>query len=365
MGSNNTTRPMSIRRSTARDGVHRRRRLLLLGTIATVVALSACGGDDDASTSENAALDASGADEPASEPGDAYVVTAEEAPQTAGDTDNSGFDLGVVGREVIIEMQVTMSSDDIQRTVASITANASTLGGGVASSDVDFGDRSDPNGSQGYAVLVVKVPPESVDRLLSGLDSSGEVLRINQSAQDVTEQLVDLDVRIDNAAESVANVRKFMDQTENLSELVALEGELTRRQTELEQLEAQQRNLSDRVALSTVTIEVVPTSSVPEPVDDSNSIGDAFRNGWEAFTSFLFGIAYVLATLLPFLVVGAIGLVVISWLVRRYNGRPDDSRSAHDSSGPHDESVRSEPDLVSAGASVLPPPADETANPDG
>ena len=117
-------------------------------------------------------------------------------------------------------------------------------------------------------MLVVKVPPQSVDSLLAGLDDTGTVQSINQSAQDVTEQLIDLDVRIDNARQSVANVREFMDRTENLNELVALEGELTRRQTDLEQLEAQQRNLSDRVALSTVTIEVVPTASVPEPIDD-------------------------------------------------------------------------------------------------
>ena len=126
---------------------------------------------------------------------------------------------------------------------------------------------------------------------------------INQSAQDVTEQLVDLDVRISNARQSVANVREFMDRTENLNELVALEGELTRRQTDLERLEAQQRNLSDRVALSTITIEVVPTASVPEPVDDdADTIGDAFRTGLGRVRRLRSSaIGFVLAVALPFL----------------------------------------------------------------
>ena len=127
-------------------------------------------------------------------------------------------------------------------------ANASALGGGVACSNIDYEDQTDGD-NDGFAMLVVKVPPEGIDRLLAGLDDTGTVRSISQSAQDVTEQLVDLDVRIGNVWESVANVREFMDRTENLKDLVVLEGELTRRQTDLERLEAQQRNLSDRPAL--------------------------------------------------------------------------------------------------------------------
>ena len=51
-----------------------------------------------------------------------------------------------------------------------------------------------------YANLVVKVPPEGEDRLLAGLDDTGTVLSISRSAQDVTEQLIDLDARIGTAS---------------------------------------------------------------------------------------------------------------------------------------------------------------------
>jgi hypothetical protein len=228
---------------------------------AGALALAACGGDDNDSSSD-ASMEA-----PAEDAGDldasdgGFIGTADA--EIAADSDTGGgFDIGVVGRDVIIEMHV-VSSDNVQRTVSSIMAQASALGGGVASSDVNYGNQGRFGDDQGYAVLVVKVPPESVDSLLAELDDTATVQSINQSAQDVTEQLIDLDVRISNARQTVANVRDFMDRTENLNELVTLEGELTRRQTELERLEAQQRNLSDRVALSTVTIEVVPTESVP------------------------------------------------------------------------------------------------------
>ncbi len=301
--------------------------------LAGALALTACGGDDDSSTADLAeSMEPEATAEETSDFGGGFVASAGSGDSgAAADRDEAvrpeqgddGFDIGVIGRDVIIEMRVVVSSDDIERTVASVMAAASTLGGGVASSDVNYGN-DEMTGSRGFAVLVVKVPPESVDRLLSGLDDTGTVQSINQSAQDVTEQLVNLDVRIQNARQSVDNVRAFMDRTENLQELVTLESELTRRQTDLEQLEAQQRNIADRVALSTVTIEVVPTASVPETIteeDADDGIGDAFRSGWEAFAALLFGIGFVFAATLPFLVSGVL-LALVAWMiVRRRDAR--------------------------------------------
>ncbi len=323
MGSKHTPRN---RRAPRRGPVS----LILIGALA----LTACSGsDDDAATAgtesvadestfEEVADVASGANAGGLLAADDTTAESAERPGQA----DGGFDIGVVGRDVVIEMRVVLSSDDIQRAVASIMANAATLGGGVASSDVNYGNAG-VGGSEGYAVLVVKVPPGSVDRLLSGLDDSGTVQSINQSAQDVTEQLVNLDVRIQNARQSVANVREFMDRTENLIELVTLEAELTRRQTELEQLEAQQRNISDRVQLSTITIEVVPTASIPDAVaEQDRSIADAFRSGWDAFVTVLFGIGIVLAATLPFLI-SSLLLVLVAWMIirrrdDRLGGRP-------------------------------------------
>ena len=228
-----------------------------------------------------------------------------------------GIAIGAIGRDVIVEIQVSMSSDDVQRAVATITARASALGGGVASSNVDYGDPNAPETASAFATLVVKVPPDRVEQLVGGLDDSGTVRSITQSAQDVTDQLVDLDVRIANARQSVTNVRGFMDRTEDLTELVTLESELTRRQTELEQLEAQQRNLSDRVALSTITIGIVSSASVPEPEPDRDGIGGAFADGWSAFVALLYGVLVAFAVLAPFLATGALIAAVAWWLLRR------------------------------------------------
>ena len=51
----------------------------------------------------------------------------------------------------------------LARLLEQFTADASRLGGGVASSEIDYGDPSSEKPNQGYAILTVKVPPDRVD----------------------------------------------------------------------------------------------------------------------------------------------------------------------------------------------------------
>lgn len=302
--------------------------------------LAGCGGDADEDSAELSSDAAPATIEASAEASDGEVLAEAAAPMAATDLSvqpgverPADVDFGSIGRDVIVEMHVSMHSDDIARTVASISAQAAALGGGIASSDIDYGTRvlPAPNAPAesaeepatvdgGYAVLVVKVPPASVNNLLDGLADSGTVVAVNQSATDVTDQLVDLDVRIANARASVENVRGFMEQTTNLGELVSLESELTRRQTELEQLEAQQRNLADRVSLSTLTIEVRPTPATADAsevaAEPDEGIADAFRTGWDAFVGAVFAVAFVVAVLAPFLAVALI-IFLIAWMIGR------------------------------------------------
>lgn len=288
---------------------------------ALALTLAACGGDDE----ESAAVTFDAAAETFEEAGDAQLAVGEGAPATVAPEPAATepgieptIELGAVGRDVIVEMYVIMSSPDLPRSVAQITARAASLGGGIASSTVDYGDPALVNPPNAYAILVVKVPPEAVDRLIGDLADAGTVRSLEQSAQDVTDQLVDLEVRIANARQSVDNVRGFMERTQNLTELVTLEAELTRRQTELEQLEAQQRNLTDRVALSTITIEVRPETSLPAP-DARGGIRGAFADGWDAFVTVVRGGVIVVAVLAPFLVTGGLLALGLWWAYRRWS----------------------------------------------
>ena len=137
------------------------------------------------------------------------------------------------------------------------------------------------------------------------LDAVGDVQSFVQQGEDVTDQLTDLDTRITNQRASVARIRELHATATDVEAIVRIEGELTNRETALEQLLAMQASLQGRVAMSTLTIDITETpaaaATTDEGDDDGTTIGDALGAGWSAFAGALFAIALVLTAAMPFL----------------------------------------------------------------
>jgi hypothetical protein len=290
---------------------------LVLGGLT---ACSADADDDSAATFEEQA-ERTVADAPASD--DASAGGSSVGSAGGGLAETGGFDLDAIGRDLAIELRVSMTTEDLRGAVDGIRRAAAASGGGVVSSDVDYGRHASDDGDDavtGRATLVVKVPPAALDSLLGGLDELGVVTSLQQDAEDVTDRLVDLDVRTRNQRESVERIRELLSGATDLEQIVRLESEMTARQVELERLEAVQQELEARVALSTLTIDIVPETGDVSSTATDEGIGDAFRDGWEAFLTVLFGIALVLAVLTPFIAVVAVA-GAIAWMLVRGRGR--------------------------------------------
>ena len=159
----------------------------------------------------------------------------------------------------------------------------------------------------------------------------GRRVSLTGSTDDVTSQLTDLAARIATARASVESVQALLAQAEDLTDVILLEGELTNRQTVLEQLLAQQRNLQSLVALATVTV-TLSAEPVEEPAPKAepaheDGIGDAFAKGWRAFLTALTAVVLFLGYTGPFLVLLGVALWVTLRVNRRLASRPR-SRSA-------------------------------------
>ena len=178
----------------------------------------------------------------------------------------------------------------------------------------------------GRATLTVKVPPAELGAVLSGLDELGTVLSTDQQAQDVTDQLVDLAVRIRNAEQSVDRVRDFLEATTDLRQMVDLEGELTRRQTDLEQLLATQANLTRTGRAVDADDRRLPGDGGARPGRREPATASATRSdrvGTPSSAS-LFAVGFVLAVLAPFLALAALVLAIAWFVARPRRRRPAD-----------------------------------------
>ncbi len=78
-------------------------------------------------------------------------------------------------------------------------------------------------------------------------------------------QIVDTQSRLATMRVSVARVRGFLDNAKDLTQVVTLEAELTRRESDLEALEAQLASLKGSVARSPVQVSLTTQPAVIVP----------------------------------------------------------------------------------------------------
>ncbi|MEM9514753.1 MAG: DUF4349 domain-containing protein [Actinomycetota bacterium] len=324
---------------TGRSGT----RALALGII-TVVALAACTGDDDDSADDGSA-DTIAAAEFAEEASDASggddVVEAGEDSLGAGDDNLAtggssapsaplGVDLS--GRDLAVEAGVVFATPDVRRAVDEALVAIRTNGGIVFSADVRLDDEQVADDGTvtvpGSGTIVVKVVPQQLDSLIEALDGEiGELLNRTQSSEDVTTQLVDLELRIEVERTSIDQFQALLGAATEIDDIVRIQDLINERTIRLEQLLASERALEERVDQSTLTIDIVyeplavDEAVVAEPTTD-DGLRDALAAGWNAFAAAFFTIAFVLAVLAPFLVVAVIlGGVVWAALIARSRRR--------------------------------------------
>ncbi|MEU6391033.1 DUF4349 domain-containing protein [Streptomyces sp. NPDC046939] len=214
----------------------------------------------------------------------------------------------LTGVHVIRTASLSVRVKDVPDAIDKARTAAEDAGGMVGDERTDR-DRHGHERSR----LTLRVPQEAYEDVLGQLSGSGRLLRRNESAKDVTDQVVDVNSRIATQRASVARVRELMDRATKLSDVVTLEGELSGRQSELEALLAQQASLKDRTTLATITLTLseTPPKAVGDD-DDGPGLLDALAGGWSAFVTALRWVVMAVAAVLPFAAVAAV--LVWAWL---------------------------------------------------
>lgn len=168
--------------------------------------------------------------------------------------------------------------------------------------------------------VVLRVPTDRYEEVLTELEGTGTLIERDTKAEDVTDQVVDVDSRIKTQRSSVARIRELMNRATKLSDVVTLEGELSTRQADLESLLAQQKSLKDRTSLATITLSLSETATKKAEKDDEPGFVDALAGGWNAFVAVFRWLGMALAAILPFAL--ATALVLLVWFRFVHSRRP-------------------------------------------
>ncbi|MDZ4179416.1 MAG: DUF4349 domain-containing protein, partial [Coriobacteriia bacterium] len=206
------------------------------------------------------------------------------APMTRGEVSESsivpspgtGVDAAQVPEDerlLIRRVDMRLRVDEIAAAVDEIRAAVEGRGGTVI--DLNVSTDEEPiyryaetplnDGAPLSGYLTVRVPADALDAFLDDMAAVGTVLREAENQSDVTQEHIDLKARLTNLEATEARLRDFMEQAKNVTEMLAVEQELSRVRGDIESMRAQIAYLERQAAHSTVTIELTGPKPIVRP----------------------------------------------------------------------------------------------------
>ncbi|HXV57686.1 MAG TPA: DUF4349 domain-containing protein [Gaiellaceae bacterium] len=281
-----------------------------LALALAAVSLACTAGEDaeDSAGGEAAVAEAPVSDEAAEAGGGSEAMPAA---QTGG----GGPALPPVGPHVIqtASLELSVEQGDLDATVNRARSLAAGLGGFVVSSSASRGeDRRLVSGT-----LVVRVPERSYARAVERLSALGRVEAREESGEDVSQELVDLEARARHLEAVEARLLELLDDADTVQAALAVQAELNRVQLELEQVRGRLRYLDDQVAYATISLDVRERRAAAA-ADGGGPWGivDAWGAAGRGFVTVVGWIFVVAATIAPVVV-----LLLLAYLGVRLLGR--------------------------------------------
>ncbi len=148
---------------------------------------------------------------------------------------------------LIYTAQISMAVFEVNASLGRVEAIGRELGGFLAKRD----DQS----------ITVRVPAAVFDEAVKRIEGVGDMLHRNVTAEDVTEEFRDLEIRLKSARAVQARLTELLAKAVKVEESIAIERELDRVSGEIERVEGRIKFLKDRAAFSTITVRFEPKAT--------------------------------------------------------------------------------------------------------
>jgi hypothetical protein len=269
-------------------------RKLALLIAAPLLLVTACSAAAPATTGPGA-RGAVGAPAPLADAASGYSGIAATAPE------KGGVPTVVVSgdRNLILTAKIDMRSKDPWATSDRAQAIASGLGGDVL--NLSQSGTADTRS----ASLTIRVPSNRFGDALQQLKSlEGEVQSSGVSAQDVTDQFIDLQARLTAKHAEEQRYIAILNRANTIDEILKVDASLGTVRTQIEQLTAQINGIKQRTEFSTISMSISTLSALP---------GDTTSKVWEPAKTVGRALA-ALGAMLQVFADALIWLIVFGWL---------------------------------------------------
>ncbi|MDR6845149.1 DUF4349 domain-containing protein [Flavobacterium granuli] len=153
-----------------------------------------------------------------------------------------------------------------------------------------------------YRRITVRIPSDNFDSFIKNI-LTGVAYFDNKeiNSQDVTEEYIDIDARLKAKKKLENRYLELLAKATKISEMLAIEAQLSTIREEIEAKEGQLRYMQNQVSLSTITIEFYKTIAEESGITISYGakIWNAFKSGFYSISSFFLG----LLEIWPFIII--------------------------------------------------------------
>lgn len=218
--------------------------------IVFVLLLVACGGSAESVMEDSAASSEAGLQSMTYE--EAEVELAVERDDIAMQTQ---VDSLPQERLIIRTANLSLIVDDTDDALRAITEMVGTNGGWVVSSNIH------QYSEEKQGTITVRVPSTGFSSAIEAMKQLAvEVTNESVSGQDVTEEFVDLSLRLENLEATADRVRSFLDDATKVEDALAVNRELSQLEGEIELLKGRREFLAQSAQFSTITIDLMPNA---------------------------------------------------------------------------------------------------------
>ncbi|MFB6361926.1 MAG: DUF4349 domain-containing protein [Halobacteriales archaeon] len=253
---------------------------------------------------------------PMAEPADSG---ADGAKSGVGDYSAEQF----ANRQLILTGHVAVEVEDFEAARRNLTQATEAYGGFVSDTRQEVHRRDNDTWTEG--VVVLRVPRDNFTALYERARAEGELLEASRESQDVTDQLVDLNARLENLRAERDQLRELYQRANETEDVLRVQERLSDVQGEIERLEARRKSLRERVALSTITVRLREPRPEPDrPGPDAwydVPLLSAFLESVNGVIVTIRAVGVAIAYAVPYLIAFGVPLAALGYGLRRRRGR--------------------------------------------
>ncbi len=232
----------------------------------------------------------------------------EEAVEGAGESESISKDVAAIPTEakIIKTSNLRFETEDInesyQNIQKAINKHKATIQNDVSGKDY----------ASSYRNVIIRIPNVEFSAFINEISQGvNHFDRKEISSQDVTEQYIDLEARMNAKKKLEKRYLELLSKANKVSEILEIEKQLAVIREEIEAKEGQLKYLQSQISMSTVTIEMYTNNASESGVTVSygSKIWNAVKSGFNGLSSFILG----LISIWPFIII----FVVLFIFIRR------------------------------------------------